>query len=130
MVCAGQASSQASSLGKEVVPILLEAVEDEDSKEGVANSLTTLSRYLEAGAGPEGTWKEAADAVSKVLQGNAMCQATNSNADEWEEEGEDEKEVTPNDGHSSPYFLPPLSSIMPADKAESHGHQESRCSPS
>lgn len=93
MFCTGQASEQVKSLAKEVLPTLLEAVEDEDSKEGVANALTTIAKYLKAGSCPEGSWKEAAHAVSRILSGSAICQATNSDADEWEEEGEDEKEV-------------------------------------
>lgn len=71
----------------------MEAVDQEESKEAVANAVTTLSKCFHAQACPEGAWQVAAASVSKILQGQAMCQEINSDAEEWEDEEEDDKEV-------------------------------------
>ena len=90
----GSASPQVQSVVAEVLPTLLAATKEEDSKEGVANAITSLSKYLLTRAFPEGSWQEAATIVGGILQGQALCQATNSDAEEWEDEEEDDKEVT------------------------------------
>ena len=89
----GQASAQVESLARDVPPLLLATIDEEDSKQAVAHAVTTLSKYLLTGACRTGSWQEATGAVSKILLGQAICQATNSEAEEWEDEEEDEKEV-------------------------------------
>ena len=76
----------------EVLPTLLAAPKEEDSKEGVANAITSLSKYLLTRACPEGTCQEAAAIVGDILQGQALCQAMNSDAEEWEDEEEDDED--------------------------------------
>ena len=89
----GSASQQVQAVVAEVLPTLFAATKEEDSKEGVANAITSLSKYLLTRACPEGSFQEAAAVVSSILQGQAICQMTSSNAEEWEDEEEDDKEV-------------------------------------
>ena len=89
----GTSSPQVQSVVAEVLPTLLVAIKEEGSKEGVANAITSLSKYLLTRACPDGSWQEAAAVVGDILQGQAMCQATDSDAIEWEDEEEDDKEV-------------------------------------
>lgn len=80
-------------MAAEAVPVLILAINDEDSKEGVAAAITTLSKYVSSGADIAGSCQEASALVTKILLGHALCQATNSEGEEWEDEAEDDKEV-------------------------------------
>ncbi|KAK9824669.1 hypothetical protein WJX72_012191 [[Myrmecia] bisecta] len=83
----GEASSQARHVVDTVYPLLLAAVDQDDDKDAVAEAMMAAGHILKA-AGASACARyvpDLAEAAAKVLRGEAVCQAVDSDEEEGEE---------------------------------------------
>ena len=83
---AGGAPPQMQHLVDKSLPILLEAIAGDESKEAVASAVAAVSKFVASGA-CQARLQDVSAAAINILKGEAICQEVASDCEEWEDSG-------------------------------------------
>ena len=81
---AGGAPPQMQHLADKSLPILLEAIAGDESKEAVASAVAAVAEFVASGA-CQARLQDVSAAAINILKGEAICQEVASDCEEWED---------------------------------------------